>query len=357
MNHVEELFKHAADQGASDIFLIAGLPLSVKTNNQIRRLGERRMPPEDIQALIAQVYALSGRSMERMLESGDDDFSFSLPGVSRFRVSVYRQRGSLAAVVRVVAFSLPDPDKLGIPETVLELGDRAKGLVLVTGPAGSGKSTTLACMIDRINHSHNDHIITLEDPIEFLHRHDKSIISQREIATDTASYAVALRAALRQAPDVILLGEMRDYETMRIAMTAAETGHLVLSTLHTMGATNTIDRVIDAFPSNQQDQIRVQLSMTLQAVVSQQLITALDGGVVPAFEIMLCNPAIRNMIRESKTHQIDSVILSCASEGMIGMDASLLRLYQQGTIDEEQAVSHSISPDLLRKKIRATPEK
>ena len=351
MNHVEELFKHAADQGASDIFLIAGLPLSVKTNNQIRRLGERRMPPEDIQALIAQVYALSGRSMERMLESGDDDFSFSLPGVSRFRVSVYRQRGSLAAVVRVVAFSLPDPDKLGIPETVLELGDRAKGLVLVTGPAGSGKSTTLACMIDRINHSHNDHIITLEDPIEFLHRHDKSIISQREIATDTASSAVALRAALRQAPDVILLGEMRDYETMRIAMTAAETGHLLLSTLHTLGAANTIDRIIDVFPASQQHQIAIQLSTTLHAVVSQQLVPTVDNHMVPAFEIMTVTPAIRNMIRENKIPQIEGLLYASARPDMVSMDNSLLNLYHAGRITRDTALTYATNPEMLGKKL------
>ena len=274
MNHVEELFKHAADQGASDIFLIAGLPLSVKTNNQIRRLGERRMPPEDIQALIAQVYALSGRSMERMLESGDDDFSFSLP--RRFALPRQRIPAARLACRRRPrrGFQPARPGQTRHSRNCAGTGRQGQGACARHRPGGLRQSTTLACMIDRINHSHNDHIITLEDPIEFLHRHDKSIISQREIATDTASYAVALRAALRQAPDVILLGEMRDYETMRIAMTAAETGHLVLSTLHTMGATNTIDRVIDAFPPNQQDQIRVQLSMTLQAVVSQQLITA-----------------------------------------------------------------------------------
>ncbi len=251
--------------------------------------------------------------------------------------------------MRVIAFSLPDPEQLGIPDIILRLGGRPKGLIVVTGPAGSGKSTTLACIIDRINQTRNSHVVTLEDPIEYLHRHGKSIISQREISIDTESYAVALRAALRQAPDVILLGEMRDYETISIAMTAAETGHLVISTLHTLGAVNTIDRIVDAFPPSQQGQIRVQLSMVLQAVVSQQLISCKDGRVVPAFEIMLCNPAIRTMIRESKTHQIDSAIFSSSGEGMVGMDTSLMRLYEQGMISSEEALLHSASPDLLKK--------
>ena len=352
MNHVEELFKHAADQGASDIFLIAGLPLSVKTNNQIRRLGERRMPPEDIQALIAQVYALSGRSMERMLESGDDDFSFSLPGVSRFRVSVYRQRGSLAAVVRVVAFSLPDPDKLGIPETVLELGDRAKGLVLVTGPAGSGKSTTLACMVDRINSNQDVHIITIEDPIEYLHPHKRALVSQREIPGDACSFARALRAAMREAPDVIMLGEMRDYETIQTALTAAETGHLLLSSLHTVGAAKTIDRIIDIFPANQQQQVRIQLSMVLQAVISQRLVPTVDGGQIPVFEMMTVTPAIQNMIRDGKTFQIDNVIYGgAASQAMLSMDNELVRLAREGRITRETAQLYAVNPETLRKRL------
>lgn len=347
----EQILKAAAEKQASDIFVVAGVELSFKIKNQIQRMGEERMMPEDTERIILEIYSLGQRDPARMLKTGDDDFSFSLVGVSRFRVSVYRQRGSLAAVVRVIAFQLPDPKELGIPDIVLELGKRPKGLVLVTGPAGSGKSTTLACIIDAINHSRVCHVVTLEDPIEFLHRHDKSIISQREIDTDTESYQVALRAALRQAPDVILLGEMRDYETISVAMTAAETGHLVISTLHTMGAVNTIDRIIDAFPPNQQGQIRVQLSTALQAVVSQQLLMTKSGKVAPAFEIMLCNPAIRNMIREAKTHQIDTAIFSSAAEGMVGMDASLLKMCNEGIITPEDAVMHSASAELMRKKL------
>jgi twitching motility protein PilT len=293
----------------------------------------------------------NGRSLSRVEDYGDDDFSFSLPNVARFRVNTYKQRGTIAAVIRIVAFDLPEPSSLGIPEVVLAQSDRRKGLVLVTGPAGSGKSTTLSCIIDRINHTRNAHIITLEDPIEFLHRHDKSIVSQREINLDTDSYVAALRAALRQAPDVILIGELRDSETIEIAMTAAETGHLVISTLHTVGTANTIDRILDAFPPAQQGQIRVQLAMVLQSVISQQLVRSNDDKIIPVFEIMLVNDAIRNMIRESKIHQIDSVITSSQADGMITMDGSLLALCKQGRITTETAVTYSAQPELMRKRL------
>ncbi len=227
-----------------------------------------------------------------------------------------------------------------------------KGLVLVTGPAGSGKSTTLASIINEINMTRNAHVITLEDPIEYLHRHKLSVVTQREVGTDTTSYMSGLRAALRQAPDVILLGEMRDFETIRTAMTAAETGHLVISTLHTIGAANTIDRIIDNFPPNQQDQIRIQLSMVLQAVVSQQLIPRIDMvGEIPALEIMFLNNAIRNMIRESKIHQIDGVISTSVDEGMVTMDNSLLRLYKEKKISKEHAIMYSSNSELMEKKL------
>ncbi len=347
-----EMLKAAVEKGASDIFIVSGLPLAYKINNSIQNQSEEKLYPDATRRMILEIYELaSQRDPKRLLEKGDDDFSFSLVGVSRFRVSTYKQRGSLAAVIRVVKFDLPDPAQLGVPQTVLDLGRLKKGLVLVTGPAGSGKSTTLACMIDLINRSRNCHVITLEDPIEYLHSHKKSVVSQREISNDTESYVTALRAALRQAPNVILLGEMRDYETISTAMTAAETGHLVFSTLHTVGAANTIDRVIDAFPPNQQPQIRVQLSMVLQAVVSQQLIPAKDGSVAPAFEIMKVNGAIRNMIRESKVHQIDTVIYSSAGEGMISMDASILELYRQGKISAEEAMTCAAAPAALAKKM------
>ncbi|WP_312645620.1 PilT/PilU family type 4a pilus ATPase [Hydrogenoanaerobacterium sp.] len=346
------VLKDAVDKGASDIFIVSGRPLCYKINNNIMDQSEEKLSPVSTRELILGIYELAGeRSPNHFLECGDDDFSFSLKGISRFRVSTYLQRGSLAAVIRVVTFRLPDPKQLGIPETVLRLADSKKGLVLVTGPAGSGKSTTLACLIDSINNTRSSHVITLEDPIEYLHGHKKSIVSQREIPTDTANYVTALRAALRQSPDVILLGEMRDYETINIAMTAAETGHLVFSTLHTVGAVKTIDRIIDAFPPSQQGQIRIQLSMTLRAVVSQQLLPTIDGGLVPAFEIMLCNGAICNMIRESKTHQIETVVFSSSEEGMMSMDASISDLYKKGTISAKDAISHSTSPDLMAKKI------
>ncbi len=349
---LNQMLKEAVDKDASDIFLVSGLPLSYKINSSIHLQSEEKLSPDDTRALILSIYQLAGgRDPKRLLEQGDDDFSFSLPGISRFRVSTYKQRGSLAAVIRVVKFELPDPVQMGIPQTVMDLAHLKKGLVLVTGTAGSGKSTTLACMIDLINSTRNCHVITLEDPIEYLHRHKKSVVSQREISNDTESYVSALRAALRQAPNVILLGEMRDYETISTALTAAETGHLVFSTLHTVGAANTIDRVIDAFPSNQQPQIRVQLSMVLQAVVSQQLLTAKDGTVAPAFEIMKVNGAIRNMIRESKVHQIDTVIASSSGEGMVSMDASILELYRQGKISAEEAMTCAAAPAVLAKKM------
>lgn len=235
--------------GASDLFIVAGLPLSYKKNGSLVTMGEDKIMPAQSESMIREIYQLAGsRDISHFLATGDDDFSFAVRGLSRYRVSTYKQRGSMAAVIRVITFQLPNPADLGISDSIIDLGNFNKGLVLVTGPAGSGKSTTLACIIDAINKTQEKHIITLEDPLEFLHSHKKSIVSQREINTDTESYIMALRASLRQSPDVILLGEMRDYETMAVAMTAAETGHLVLSTLHTLGAANTIDRIIDVFP-------------------------------------------------------------------------------------------------------------
>ena len=338
---------------ASDLFIVAGRPVTYKISGAMTFADEAPLTPARTSELIGGAYALAGRDVSRVTDGGDDDFSFAITGVSRFRISAYKQRGSLAAVIRVVTFELPHPEELGIPASVMALANYQRGMVLVTGPAGSGKSTTLACLIDAINSTRSSHVITLEDPLEHLHRHKRSIVSQREIATDTKSYVTALRAALRQSPDVILLGEMRDYETMGVAMTAAETGHLVFSTLHTIGAANTIDRVIDAFPPNQQQQVRVQLSMVLQAVVSQQLVPTVDGGIVPAFEVMLVNGAVRNMIRESKVHQIGSVIFSSQGSGMADMDTSLLSLYRRGLISEETALLYSTGPELLAKKIKA----
>ena len=348
---IPDYLSYATENHASDIFIIAGRPLSVKIDGKMSIFGERLMP-DDTDRLIHQIYSMAGnRNIDPFLQTGDDDFSFSIPGLSRFRVNAYRQRGSLAAVIRVIAFDLPNPDILHIPEEVMSAADFTKGMVLVTGPAGSGKSTTMACIVDRINHSREGHIITLEDPLEYLHRNDKCIVSQREICTDTESYLVSLRATLRQSPDVILLGEMRDYETIQTAMTAAETGHLVLSSLHTTGAANTIGRIVDVFEPSQQRQVSIQLSMVLQAVISQQLVPDINGHNIPVFEVMRLNPAIRNMIRDNKVHQIDGVISSSAHEGMRAMDQSLLELYKQGRITRETALKYASNGDMLKRKL------
>ena len=349
---IAQILTDAVAKEASDVFIVAGSPVAFRIGGAILPQEGGALKPADTERLVREIYAAAGSDrLERFLSTGDADFSFSMRGVGRFRVNAYMQRGSQSAVLRVVRFELPDPDRLSIPGTVMRLADVKKGLVLVTGPAGSGKSTTLSCLIDRINKTRNCHIVTLEDPIEFLHRHGKSIVSQREIGADTDDYVRALRAALRQSPNVILLGEMRDFETINIAMTAAETGQLVLSTLHTVGAANTIDRIIDVFPPAQQHQIRVQLSMVLQAVVSQQLIPAVGGGLVPAFEIMIVNSAIRNMIRESKVHQIDTVIHSGGGEGMVTMDASLFKLYKDGLISADSAKLYCTSLDAMLRRL------
>jgi len=344
------LLSELVDKGVADIFIITGRPLSYKRGTAIEPLDDRTLLPADTEEIISQIYEMAdNRSMATIVETGDDDFSFAIKGVSRFRVNTYKQRGSLAAVIRVVAFDLPDPHALHIPQSVLDLTELRRGLVLITGPAGSGKTTTLACLIDRINHTRNVHVITLENPIEFLHRHKESLISQREVSIDTVSYATALRAALRESPDVILIGELRDPETISIALTAAETGHLVLSTLHTVGAVNTVDRLVDSFRAEQQAQVRMQLSMVLQSVISQQLLPTTDGSMVPAFEIMHCNTAIRNLVREGRTHQMSAVINTSAAEGMIGMDASLLHLFKEGKISAQDMITHALAPETLAK--------
>ena len=350
--NLRTILEQAIEEKASDVFIVSGLPVSFRKDGVIKRVNEERLLPPDTESLLTEIYQHAGERDLRILEEGgDDDFSFAIQGLSLFRVSAYKQRGALSAVIRIITFDLPDFKTLGIPEYIIHLGDTGKGMVLVTGPAGSGKSTTLACMIDQINRNQKKHIITLEDPLEYLHRHSSSIVSQREINVDTESYVTALRAALRQSPDVILLGEMRDYETINVAMTAAETGHLLLSTLHTIGAANTIDRIIDVFPASQQRQIAVQLSMTLNAVVSQQLVPTVDGGVAPALEIMTVTPAIRNMIRDNKVHQIDGMIYSSMKEDMISMDGSLLNLYKAGTISRDTAIKYASNPDMLGKKL------
>lgn len=349
---ISSILSKAVDAGASDIFIVAGLPIAWKVNGVQERIGKDCLMPEDTAGIISQIYTLCGRDTSKYLrEQVDDDFSFSLPNLGRFRANVFRQRGSLAAVLRVIRFGLPDPQALHIPDAVLSFADQHKGLVLVTGPAGSGKSTTLACLIDVINKTRNEHIVTMEDPIEFVHQHERSIVTQREVPNDTKDYGTALRAALRECPDVILLGEMRDLETIEVAMTAAETGQLLFSTLHTVGAANTVDRIIDVFPPQQQHQVRVQLSMVLVGVISQQLVPTVDEELVPAFEIMTVNPAIRNLIRESKTYQIDSAIMAGTAGDMQTMDDSLLDLCRRGIISQETACRYCIHLDSVEKKL------
>lgn len=350
---IEQILHQAIDCGASDIFVVAGLPLTFKVRGSQQRLEDReRMTPAGTERFAREVYAVAGRT-PLCLEGGqtDDDFSFSLSGVGRFRVNLFRQRGSIAAVVRVIRFALPTAEEANIPPEVMRVAMLKKGIVLVSGQAGSGKSTTLACLIDEINHTRSGHILTLEDPVEYIHRHDKCIVSQREIHTDCPSYVTALRSALRESPDVILLGEMRDRETMEVAMTAAETGQLLFSSLHTTGAANTIDRIIDAFPPNQQVQVRLQLSMVLQSVISQQLVPDVDNNLIPVFEIMHMNLAIRNMIRESKTHQLESVMASCAGQGMRTMDMALLKLYQEKRITKETLLTYCTNLEAMQKRV------
>lgn len=350
--NVQEVLENIAKEEASDIFVVAGRPLTYKVHGKMHTYEKEKMLPDSCRDFVTAIYALADhRDMTHFETTGDDDFSFAIKGVSRFRVSTYKQRGSYSAVIRVITFSLPSSEELGIPDTIMNLANINHGMVLVTGPAGGGKSTTLACLIDKINREQEKHIITLEDPLEFLHSHKKSIVSQREVCTDTENYLTALRASLRQSPDVILLGEMRDYDTINTAMTAAETGHVIFSTLHTIGAANTIDRIIDAFPASQQHQVAVQLSLVLHAVVSQRLLPTVDGKLVPAFEIMVLTPAIQNLIREGKTHQIDGMIYNSTNESMLAMDTSILRLYQQGVIDKNTALANASNPEMMSKRL------
>lgn len=350
---LKELLSAALDMGGADIFIVPGAQPAVKCNGVLKPLQEARLLPADAEALVRQAYQIAGeRDFALLRDEGDDDFSFSLERRARFRCNAYRQRGTYAATMRAVAFGLPDPTALHIPQLVIDLAERRSGLILVTGPAGSGKSTTLACMIDRINSTRTGHIITIEDPIEYLHPHKQSVISQREVPNDVSSFARALRAALRQAPDVIMVGEMRDMETISTAVTAAETGHLVLSSLHTVGAAKTMDRIIDTFPADQQQQMRVQLSTVLQGVVSQRLVPTKAGGLAPVFEVMTVTPAIQNMIREGKTYQIDNVIYGgTMGQTMMSMDNELIRLCKAGEITRETAILYANNQDMMKKRV------
>ncbi len=352
MADILNMLQRAIENGSTDIFIISGQPLSGKVNGKIVVFDNDKIMPETSKILLEQLYDLAKLPISRLEDKGDDDLAISVKDLARLRVSAYKQRNSYAAVIRVIPFGIPDFKKMNIPDGVMQASEIKKGLVLITGSAGSGKSTTLACIIDRINNTRSGHIITLEDPIEYLYRNNLSIVSQREVEIDTQDYVTALRASLRQSPDVILLGEMRDYETIKIALTAAETGHLVISTLHTLGAVNTIDRIIDIFPPEQQHQVRIQLAMLLRTVVSQQLLPTTDGGITPVFEIMHLNNAIRNMIRESKAHQIDAVIAASSGEGMMSMDNNLFELYKKGTISSETALTHALSFESMSRRVK-----
>ena len=349
---LKEYLQYAVEHHASDMFIVAGRPVSFKMDKKfVEPEQENRIMPDQAEVLIRGIYELSGRKINKFLETGDDDFSFAVAGMARFRVNTYMQRNSMAAVIRIISFRIPDWQSMNLTEEIMGLAEVSNGIIIISGSAGSGKSTTQACLIDRINQTRACHIITLEDPIEYLHRHAKSIVSQREVSIDTADYHSALRACLRQAPDVILLGEMRDYETIRTAMTAAETGHLVIGTLHTRGAVSTIARIIDTFPSEQQGQIRVQLSSVLHSIVSQQLLPGINGNLVAAFEVMHVNGAIRSMIRDNKDHQIENAIASGSAEGMNTMDQALIKLCQSGKISRETALVFADNMDQMKRKL------
>ncbi len=351
MRTLDELLRDAMQMEGSDVFIIPFSPVSTKANGKMVSITEEKVTLPEVQVLIDRAYELAHRNKNILERDGDDDFSFAIRDVSRFRCNIYRQRGTLAAVFRVVAFGLPDPAKRHIPDLVMKLADLRSGMVLVTGPAGTGKSTTLACILDRINQTRSGHIITIEDPIEYLHPHKMCLVSQREVPEDASSFARAVRAALREAPDVVMLGEMRDVETISTAITAAETGHLLFSTLHTLGAAKTIDRVIDAFPAEQQNQVRTQLSMVLRAVVSQRLLLGTDGVLYPVFEVMTVNAAIQNLIREGKTHQIDNAISGAGSE-MLSMDSELARLARENKITKEMARAYALHPETMERQMR-----
>lgn len=337
----DELVALAKDNRASDIHVSVGQVPSFRIDGSIVPVGEQRYSMKEMDGVLAKVVEDS-HSMEILRSTGELDLPYSLAGVGRLRVNVYRQRGSYALAARLLNPTIPDPRELSIPDSVVRCCDKKRGMILFTGPTGSGKSTSLASLIDYVNRRYNYHIITLEDPVEYLHHHQRSIVHQREIGSDSLSYANALRGALREDPDVILIGEMRDLETISIAATAAETGHLVFSTLHTVSAVDTVNRIIDVFPPHQQQQIRTQLADILECVVAEQLLPRIEGtGRVAAYEVMLANNAIRNYIREGKTFQITSTIQTSRSSGMITMDDYIQLLYQNGEIDRDTALQFS----------------
>lgn len=354
---INELLKIAVAEGASDIHLAVGTPPAFRLSGNLTRWAPGGEPHPNLSqqdTLQAAQTLMSSEQFQLWQQRGELDFSYAIPGVGRFRVNAYRQRGCISIALRPVPFKIPPLESLGIPQTVTSLADKANGLVLVTGPTGSGKSTTLAALINKINQERSCHIITIEDPIEYLYQHQKSVVDQREVGSDTPALNGALRACLRQDPDVILVGELRDPETISTAVTAAETGHLVFAALHTNSAAQTIDRIIDIFPRGQQEHIKVQLSTTLQGVVTQQLLPHASGkGRVLAAEIMIVNPAIRNLIREGKSHQIPTVLQTGTRFGMQSMDMALRDLVKAGKVTTETALKYCSDPDNLSRMVNS----
>lgn len=348
---ISELLAEARQRGASDVHISVGIPPKFRVHGILEDMVScPRLMPEDTETIVQPM--LTTRTAEILMEKGEVDFSYSLPELGRFRVNIFKQKGTYACVLRLVNTEIPTPEQLGLPPSILDLTNKRRGLVLVTGPTGSGKSTSLASLMNIINETHSHHCITLEDPIEYVHQHKKSIINQREVGLDTGGFGDALRAALREDPDVILVGEMRDLDTISVALTAAETGHLVFSTLHTIGAAPTIDRVIDVFPPHQQQQVRIQLASVLEAVISQQLIPMVGGrGRVAAFEVMHATPAIKNLIREAKSHQVPSIIQTSKKLGMQLMDDAIFDLFIRRKIDAEHTLSYAQDPQTLEKKM------
>lgn len=345
---LKHILEKAVENSASDVHLSVGIPPVLRIHGELRALEFPPLTAEDCLNMAKE--CLSSKMRETFLELGEVDSSYGVSNVGRFRVNVFKQRGSCALVFRIVPSEIPKFDSLGLSPVIKEFANKKRGLVLVTGATGSGKSTTLASLINHINETRRNHIITIEDPIEFLHKHKKSIINQREIGTETKSFSNSLRSALREDPDVILVGEMRDPETISIALTAAETGHLVFSTLHTVGAAKTIDRILDSFPTSQQPQVRSQMSTVLQGIVSQQLLTKSDEkGRVVATEVMVLTSAISNLIREGKTYQINTCIHTGMQYGMHSMDSSIAKLYREKEIDFDTAIQYAIDPENLKK--------
>lgn len=344
---LEQIISTAIKNGASDIHLTPGTPPVIRCSGELLRIGDDKLMPDDTLALAKEIFAINDYS-EKFEKKGEVDFSFAMAKMGRFRVNIFKQRGSVAIAIRTIPMDIPDINYLEIPESVVKLTSKTRGLVLVTGPTGAGKSTTLAALINKINAERNCHIITLEDPIEYLHKHQVGIVNQREIGIDSESFANALRSALREDPDVIMIGEMRDQETIATALTAAETGHLVFGTLHTMGAAKTIDRIVDTFTDSQQQQVKVQLASVLQSVITQQLIPV-GEKMVPAFEVMMVTHGISNLIREGKTHQIDNLIQTGNRYGMQTMDGTLLGLYKKGRISREDVLTYCFDPEIMEK--------